>query len=473
MAIAWRKIVITQDVPDNFYSYMMVDFAYYVSLSVGDYESTAVITCLNTSGAKEEVYRNTFVNDVTIKDIGAIVENHVKRGIHEFTITITADIISKTRSFKVEYITPKLVIKDKFPKLAFSSALDSFSFEMVGTRQNYSAKVEIIQGVDIILSETYVPDVNNEITIRDLSSLINPYLQEILFADFQVKTQILKSESNEQMDYSKILFTALYCKADVDMLAEDFISRFFLSTLMGDKVTAPGRKEYVHFVTTEEDFVVENERYLVAMQINVDWVDSDFKKTSDILMWYIELSTADTQRVTMDISPDKFERKDLVLVGYTVIVGNRRQRYVVDNECPDTNPAIAFINSFGCQETLYFTGTNEIEPSIKRNAAYMNGIYRNYHVEEERNFKADTGVIPESMLCLIDDLARSTDTYLIEKGEIGREITITDSETKRDNNLDTLFRASITYRVASRNQNILSPLRPAKTFDKTFDKTYR
>lgn len=77
------------------------------------------------------------------------------------------------------------------------------------------------------------------------------------------------------------------------------------------------------------------------------------------------------------------------------------------------------------------------------------------------------------MLCLVDELARSTDTYLIEKGEIGREITIIDSETKRNNNLDTLFRASITYRVANRNQNELSPLRTAKTFDKTFDKTFR
>ena len=77
------------------------------------------------------------------------------------------------------------------------------------------------------------------------------------------------------------------------------------------------------------------------------------------------------------------------------------------------------------------------------------------------------------MLCLVDELARSTSTYLIEKGEIGKEITITDSETKRNNNLDTLFRASITYRVANRNQNELSPLRTAKTFDKTFDKTFR
>lgn len=473
MTIAWRKIVITQDVPDNFYTYMMVNFAYYVTLSLDISESTAVITCLNKAGNNEEVYKNVFVGNAKIEDIGAIVESYVRQGIHEFTITVTADIITETRSFRVEYVTPKLEVKDEFPEFAFSSALDSLSFEMIGARQNYSAKVEIVQGVDTILAETYVPDANNEIIIRDLSSLINPYLQEKLLADFQLTIQILKSASNEQMDYSKILFSALYCKADVDMLAEDFISKFFLSTLMGDKVTAPGRREYLHFVTTEEDFVSGDERNLIAMQINIDWIDSDLKKSSEVLMWNVELSTTELQKVTVDISPDKFKRKGYTLAGYTASVGVRKQKYIVDNDCLDVNPAIAFTNSFGCLETLYFTGTNELEPSLKRNAAYIDGIYRNYYIEEERKFKADTGVIPESMLCLVDELARSTDTYLIEKGEIGREITIIDSETKRNNNQDTLFRASITYRVANRNQNELSPLRPAKTFDKTFDKTFR
>lgn len=473
MAIAWRKIEITQDVPDNFYTYMMVNFAYYVTLSTDISESTAVITCLNKAGNEEEVYRKVFVGDAKIEDVGAIVESYVRQGIHEFTITVTADIITKTRSFRAEYVKPKLEIKDKFPEFAFSSALDSLAFEMVGMRQNYSAKVEIVKGVDTILAETYVPDANNEIMIRDLSSLINPYLQENLLGDFQVTILILESASNEQMDYSKILFTALYCKADVDMLAEDFISKFFLSTLMGDKVTAPERKEYLHFVATEKDFITENERNLITMQINIDWIDSDLKKSSEVLTWNIELSTTERQKITVDVSPDKFKRKGYTLAGYTASVGDRKQKYIVDNDCLDVKPAIAFTNSFGCLETFYFTGTNELEPSLKRNAAFINGIYRNYYIEEERKFKADTGVIPESMLCLVDELARSTSTYLIEKGEIGREITITDSETKRNNNLDTLFRASITYRVANRNQNELSPLRTAKTFDKTFDKTFR
>ena len=76
------------------------------------------------------------------------------------------------------------------------------------------------------------------------------------------------------------------------------------------------------------------------------------------------------------------------------------------------------------------------------------------------------------MVCLVDELVRSTETYLIEKGEIGRQITITESESKRTNDLDSLFSFQITYRIAKRNQNILNIFR-TRTFDKTFDKTFK
>lgn len=473
MTIAWPKIVVTQDIPDIFYSYEKYDLVYYVSLSI-EPTSTAVISYSDANGSKVEVYKQVFtVHPAKIEDIGRILESFVKSGKREFTLHITSNTSGNfTKVFSVDYIVPVLKLKEELKEFSFSSALH-LTFGMVGTRADYSAKFTLNHGAETILSETYVPDTNNEVTIHDLPSLIEPYLWEKLIAVFNIAISIQEAGTNNNMDSSTRSFTALYSRARVNMLAEDFIGRFFLSTLMGDKVTAPGRKEYVHFVTTEEDFVSGDEKNQIVIQVLADYIDADLKKSTQVFNWSIELSTTSLQKVTADISPDQFERKGLVLIGYTAIVGNRKQRYIMDNECLDTNPAIAFINSFGCLETLYFTGTNELEPSIKRNAAYMNGTYRNYHVEEERIFKADTGVIPESMLCLVDELARSTDTYLIEKGEIGSEITITDSETKRDNNLDTLFRASITYRIANRNQNILSPLLPAKTFDKTFDKTFR
>lgn len=473
MTIAWPKIVVVEDVPDQFYSYMVVNYVFYVSLMIGS-DSIATISCVDEKGNKEEVYRQEFIEPpgyCSINDIGAIVAPYVSQGKYDFTLNIEASNLRAERKFRAEYMVPRLVLKEEFPVFTFSSALDHITFFMQGTRQSYSVQFNLYHGAEIILSEIYVPDVNNEITIRDLSSLVNPDLQEKLLGDFQIEIKVLNVEDSGVIASSNIYFTALYCRADVDMTAEDFIGNFFLSTLMGAKVTAPGQKEYLHFVTTDEDFVSGDENKLVPVRVYADYVNSEMKKTSNVFEWNVPINAAEMQIMTVDVSPLNFVEKGMTLVAYKVVVGSRTQMFSVSQRF-DSEPDIAFKNSFGLFETLYFTGTKEDAPELSRSAAYVNGEYRNYHVEENRIVKANTGVIPETMVCLVDELARSTEAYLIEKGEIGRQITVTESELKRTNELDALFNFQITYRLAKRNQNILKVDRPVRTFDSTFDKTF-
>lgn len=464
MTVVFRKIDVTQDVPDSFYTYINVDFAYTVKRGSTNIESTAVITCLNRAGNTEEIYRHEFNYEGVIEDVGAIVEDYVLQGIHEFTITVTSADLKKTRTFRAEYMAPKLILKKEIHDFVFSSALENLTFSVIGTRADYSLKFKLRCGNEILLSESYVPDANNEIVIRELSSLIEPYVQDKLVSQFEIE-----ADAN---DFEKLVssFTVIYCKAEVDMFAENFVSRFFLSTLMGDKVTALGQKEYLHFVANAEDIVSGDEDH-IEYKICADYVDNDMKHISYTYEQQMQLNTASTQIVTIDASPHNFIKRGMTLISYKVVVGNRIQTYCVGKHY-DSEPDIAFKNSFGLLETLYFTGTKEDAPEISRSAGYVNGEYRNYHIEENRVVKANTGVIPEAMVCLVDELARSTEAYLIEKGEIGRQITITDSELKRTNDLDSLYSFQITYRLAARNQNVLKVVLPAKTFDSTFDKTF-
>lgn len=473
MTIAWPKIVVTQDIPDFFYSYEKYDLVYSVTLSMNP-TSTAVISYLDTDGEKVEAYRWVFtVHPAKIEDIGYLLEPFVKSGKREWFLDITSTTTGAfTRTFSVDYVTPALVIKEGIKGFSFSSALNRISFSMVGTRSEYSAKFKLRHGVETILSENYVPDANNEIVIYELPSLIEPYLQDKLISNFEIEITAISSDTNSILKQSKISFTALYCKADVNISADDFINRFFLSTLMGAKVTAPGQKEYLHFVTTDEDFVSGDEGDQVAVQIYADYVDSEMKKISNVFEWAVSINAAEMQIITIDVSPLNFVKKGMTLVAYKVVVGGRTQMFCVSQRY-DSEPDIAFKNSFGLFETLYFTGTKEDAPEISRSAAYVNGEYRNYHIEENRIVKANTGIIPETMVCLVDELARSTEAYLIEKGEIGRQITITESESKRTNDLDSLFSFQVTYRIAKRNQNILNVFCATRTFDKTFDKTFK
>ena len=472
MTIAWPKIVVTQDIPDFFYSYERYDLVYSITLSM-EPMSVATISYQDWNGT-QEVYRHEFNGySAKIEDIGSIVDAYSRLGFQEFTLTVTSNASSSfTKQFKVGWVEPDLVIKKGIENFTFSSALSVFSFAMVGIRSDYTAKFELRHGVETIFSENYVPDSNEEIVIYELSSLIEPYLQDKLISNFEIEITAFISDANDILKQSRINFTALYCRADVDMLAGDFIGKFFLSTLMGAKVTALGQKEYLHFIITDEDFVSGDEGDLVAVQIYADYVDREMKKTSKVVEWNVPINAAEMQITTIDVSPLNFVEKGMTLVTYKVVVGSRSQTFCVSQRC-DSEPDIAFKNSFGLFETLYFTGTKEDAPEISRSAAYVNGEYRNYHIEENRIVKANTGIIPETMVCLVDELARSTEAYLIEKGEIGRQITITESESKRTNDLDFLFSFQITYRIAKRNQNILNVFRAANTFDKTFDKTFK
>lgn len=470
MTIAWPKLFIMRDIPDSFFSYEEYDFLYGITLLVGT-TSTARITYLDTNGESVEVYRQEFSVRETarIADVGKIVEPYVKSGKREFTLYISCSNISFSRVFNVDYMIPVLDVKKGVDEFIFSSTLDRIVFTVVGTRADYSAKFELRHRGEPILSENYVPDANNEVVIRDLSFLIESYLQENLLSYFEI--EIIATSDTDFLGQSNMVFAALYCKADVDMPVGDFIGKFFLSTLMGDKVTALGQKEYIHFVTVDEDFVSGDEKNWVTAQIQATYVDSEIKRVTEVFERKIQVDTLEPQIVTLDVSSLDFVQKGLTLISYQVTVGSRKQTFCV-NQRFDSEPDIAFKNSFGLLETLYFTGTKEDVPEISRSAAYIDGEYRNYHIEENRLVKAHTGVLPEAMVCLVDELARSTEAYLIEKGEIGRQITVTDSELKRTNDLDSLFSFQITYRIAKRNQNILNVFRPAKTFDSTFDKTF-
>lgn len=120
MTIAWPKIVVTQDIPDFFYSYERYDLVYAITLSVAP-TSTAVISYLDTDGEKVETYRWVFTeHPAKIEDIGYLLEPFVKSGKREWVLDITSTTTGAfTRTFRVDYVTPDLVIKEGIKKILF------------------------------------------------------------------------------------------------------------------------------------------------------------------------------------------------------------------------------------------------------------------------------------------------------------------------------------------------------------------
>ena len=343
-----------------------------------------------------------------------------------------------------------MIVELQYPsEYVFSSALDEIIFTISAETANFCLKM----GDEVILDENYVPDASGRVVIHDLQKLIETYLQTNLIESF---SYTITEDSSTFVSRS---FIVQYCAAESSLPAQTFMEQYFLSSLMGEKVTSVGRKEFVHLVTTEECTVSALCTYWADGELSTDTVT--VKEVTDL-----------NKVVTVEVSPSLFEVEGKQLVKYEIQAGSRSQSYLVDDECLDVAPALVFTNSFGCQETFYCTGTQELEPQFTRSASLIGGKYRNYLVEENRVFSADTGILNVPMSMWADDLFRSREIYLMVDNLPDKEITITESDSKRSNDYDHLFRYTFKYRYAQRNHNILQLPKAGRVFDFTFDNTF-
>ena len=343
-----------------------------------------------------------------------------------------------------------MIVELQYPsEYVFSSTLDEIIFTASAGPANFCLKM----GDAVILDENYVPDSSGRVVIYDLQKLVEPYLRTNLIESFSYT--ITDGDASPKSRS----FTVQYCAAESSLTARSFMEQYFLSSLMGEKVTASARREFLHLVVTEVTPVTAVCTY---------WADGS--------LVVLDKSVTDLNNlnkvVTIEVSSSLFEEEGKELVKYEIHAGQRRQLYMLDYQCLDVAPALLFTNSFGCQETFYCTGTHELDPQFSRSASLIGGKLRNYLIEENRVFSANTGVLNVPMSMWADDLFRSREVYLLEDNKADKEITITESDSKRTNDYDAMYIYTFKYRYAQRNHNILHLPKAGRVFDFTFDNTF-
>lgn len=288
------------------------------------------------------------------------------------------------------------------------------------------------------------------ITLVDLGELLEPYARKQLVSSVEISAGEVSAT-----------FQVLYAMVDVGIDAQEFYEGFFLSILMGTKVTARGRRELLWYYG--EDTATVTAEYS-------DGSTAEFEPAV--------IGASDTY-TCIDVSPDAFVTVDKQLVAYTAQAGNRRQRFEMDFTDPDCAPILEFYNSFGVWEYIYCTGTHQVSPDFKRSSTRIGGLLKNYRIEETRTFKADTGFLNTAMANWADDLFRSDEVYVVNvvDGEVtdsngGKEVVITDSKSENKNEPDYMPRFTFSYQYAQRIHNVLQMDRVGRIFDNTFDHTF-
>lgn len=313
-----------------------------------------------------------------------------------------------------------------------------------------SQEVTVTCDGDELLDESLWP-VGGVITLSNLGELLEPYARKSLVCSVTVTAGNVSGT-----------MTVLYSMADVGIDAEDFYNGYFLSILMGTKVTARGRRELLWFYgSSTVEVTAEYDDGTIVGGLNATVVGGSSTYTC------------------IDVSPDNYIAQDKQLLAYTVVAGSRRQRFEMDLAEPDCAPMLEFYNSFGVWEYIYCTGTHQVTPDYKRSQARIGRHLRNYRIEETRTFKADTGVLSTAMANWADDLFRSNEVYVVnvENGAVvsangGKEVVITDSKSDNSNDDDHLPRFTFSYQYAQRIHNVLQMNRVGRIFDNTFDHTF-
>ena len=158
------------------------------------------------------------------------------------------------------------------------------------------------------------------------------------------------------------------------------------------------------------------------------------------------------------------------LVSYEVKVGARTMRYRLMPQGMNLAPVtgVRYRNALGVDDTFYFFGavTEKLKPTYS--AAQIGGVTRNYRIEAQTEWEAQTGPMTRGMERLLHDVAVARRAWLLADGE---EITLTGCEIKQSNEWGITPTATVSWREAGEGQRLMAPT-GVRTFDGSFDEAF-
>ena len=146
-------------------------------------------------------------------------------------------------------------------------------------------------------------------------------------------------------------------------------------------------------------------------------------------------------------------------------VENTEQRLEVGE---NVEGGIRYRNALGVDDTFYFFGavTEKLKPTYS--AAQIGGVTRNYRIEAQTEWEAQTGPMTRGMERLLRDVAVARRAWLLADGE---EITLTGCDIKQSNEWGITPTATVSWREAGEGQRLMAPT-GVRTFDGSFDEAF-
>lgn len=259
-------------------------------------------------------------------------------------------------------------------------------------------------------------------------------------------------------------FKVLPCKIDLSVSTADFIASHFLTLQRGEKVTYDGATEVLTFCNADDTPEIPTVQALFYNpDTNKPWTGTYtdvLKTTAQDGFFRLEFNVADF------IS----RSNGLLLHSITVNVGAREARYTIAPTMGRRPTTIIYKNAFGQDDTFHFFGTTLTELKPTRSSASFSGKARNYKVSSVPEYRLTTGTLRPESFHAFDDVCSAELAYLDVKGR--PEICITENELKISDDLHEAQQGTLTFRFAQ-GVRLYDTNDPVRTFDETFDKTFK
>ena len=310
-----------------------------------------------------------------------------------------------------------------------------------------------LKGEGVETKMTLTPDGDGVVALHGFAAILRD-----LTADGKARTFTISVGS------ANYPFKVLPCKIDLAVSTADFIARHFLTLQRGEKVTYDGATEILTFCNAydmPEDLSVQALFY--NPDTNKPWTGTYtdvLKITAQDGFFRLEFNVADF------IS----RSNGFLLHSITVKVGAREARYTIAPIMGRRPTTILYKNAFGQDDTFHFFGTTLTELKPDRGSASFSGKARNYRVTSIPEYRLTTGTLRPESFDAFNDVCSAEVAYLDADGR--PEVCITENELKISDDLHEAQQGTLTFRF-SQGVRLYDPNDPVRTFDKTFDKTFK
>lgn len=308
---------------------------------------------------------------------------------------------------------------------------------------------EVKKGGVSILRETYDPDTNDRIYIRDLGKLFECYLS----GSMSTGAQAVYGEFVLYVDSTSIgSFTALLCKAFTSLPATSFFPDGWpLHLQYGSKVTTPTTKEYLTFYLENGGTIKVKVKYYSGNQILETATEILFTSTT-IAFQTIEITLQAVVALFPSIEPHS-------IISYMVGVADIYSQFLVDwTSYPDTK-TFRYLNVFGCPATLVTRGQVVRKRALNFESTRIAGIEKRYAIKRDDSFEVVIGrKYSRTDDALIAEMTASDCIEVFFKGAF-REIVIISEDSEEIQTKGMLGSSKFAFRFSDErfNQALYDP----------------